>query len=345
MVDLPFPPNDVRWPRDRGGHYESFYLKANAPDRKLGLWLKHSLMAAKGSDAPPFGESWAVLMDGDRGVHRVAKRVVPADEVEINPLEHIIRLGEAVLDDRWARGAIPAGNGLPSASWELRLRSKGRPLLHYPSAWLYTAGFPKKKVLTPRPFVRFDGTLQVGDEQVEVREWYGLQGHNWGRAHAVDYAYGNANRFEERDDARFDGVTARIALLGPLTSPRLTACVLRLGDTDYAFNKPGSWMRSGCYAFPKWQIHLDGVDGHRLIGTIEATRREFVGLRYADPAGPLADCLNTKFARGTLLLQRKVGRRWEEVQRLTGDAFELEFLLRGQDHGVPVVGGNPFDEV
>jgi len=344
MVDLPFPPNDVRWPQDKGGHYESFYLKANAPDRKLGLWIKHNLMAPKGSTAPPFGESWAVLMDGDRGVHKVSKRIVPAAEVDLTPPQAIVRLGDSLLSEVKAEGSIPASGGLPAASWALRLRADERPLLHFPSAWMYTAVLPKKKTLTPGPFVRFDGRIRVGDDEVVVDGWTGLQGHNWGRAHAVDYAYGNANRFEERDDARFDGFSARIAL-GPLASPRLTACVLRLGDTDYNFNKPSRLMRGGCYRFPQWKIHLDGEDGYRLTGTIEATRAEFAGLCYADPAGTLADCLNTKFARGTLLLQKRSGRRWDEVQRLTGDAFELEFLFRDLDHGVPVVGGNPFDEL
>ena len=344
MVDLPFPANEVRWPRDKGGHYESFYLKANAPDRRLGLWIKHNLLVAKGSTAPPFGESWAVLMDADAGVHRVAKRVVPATEVDLDPQGAIVRLGEALLSEDEAVGEIPASAGLSAASWSMQLQGDEPPLLHYPSAWMYTAGFPKKKTLTPQPFVRFSGRFRVDEQEIDLDGWTGLQGHNWGRAHAVDYAYGNAHRFQERDDARFDGFTARIAL-GPLSSPRLTACVLRLGTTEYAFNRPSRWMRGGCYSFPQWQIHLDGDDGCRLTGTIEATREAFVGLAYADPAGTLADCLNTKFARGTLLLQRKVGRRWDEVQRLTGDAFELEFLSRDLDHGVPVVGGNPFDAV
>ena len=47
--------------------------------------------------------------------------------------------------------------------------------------------------------------------------------------------------------------------------------------------------------------------------------------------------------RGELLLERRVAGRWEEIQRLHGDAFELEFLFRDVDHGVPVIGGDPFE--
>ncbi len=344
MVELPFPPNDVRWPRDRDGHYESFYVKANAPDRRLGLWIKHNLMAPAGSDAPPFGESWAVLMDGDAGEHLVAKRVVPADEVELSPPGGIVRLGPALLTDSRAEGEIPDERGRLSAAWAVDLAGDEPPLLHLPAAWMYTAAFPRKKMLTPRPFLELSGTFRVGDREVDLGGWTGLQGHNWGRAHAVDYAYANANRFHQRHDARFDGFSARIAL-GSVTTPRLTACVLRLGDTEFAFNKARRWLGSGRYPFPRWSFQLHGDRGHRLSGALEATPAEFVGLAYADPTGTMADCLNTKFARGELVLERRVRRRWDEVQRLTSDAFELEFLYRDLDHGIDVVGGNPFDEI
>lgn len=344
MVDLPFAPNDIRWPRDRGGHYESFYLKANAPDRKLGLWIKHNLMVPKGSVGPPFGESWAVLLDGDSGDHLVAKRVVPPREVDLRPPGGIIRLGKALLTAAHAEGEIPGDRGLPPAAWAMDMVGDEPPLLIFPSSWMYTASFPKKKSLIPRPFLGLSGTFRVGDREVDLRGWTGMQGHNWGRAHASDYAYANGNRFHERDDARFDGFSARIAL-GPIRSPKLTACVLRLGRTTYPFNRPHRVVGGGRYPFPRWSFQLAGDDGNRLSGSIEAPRREFVGLAYADPAGALADCLNTKFARGELKLERRTSRGWEEIQRLTSNAFELEFLFRDLDHGVEVVGGNPFDEV
>jgi hypothetical protein len=344
MATLPFPPNEVRWPRDRKGHYESFWVKANAPDRRLGLWIKHNLLAPRGSDAPPFGEVWAVLFDGEQGIHSVAKQVVPSHEIDLTPTDGILRLGSTVLTEGSSSGDIPANEPLLDAAWSLDLVGSEPPIIHYPNAWMYTAAFPKKKVVTPRPFITLHGTLRVGEVEVDVEDWTGLQGHNWGRSHAFDYAYGNANRFQERDDARFDGFTARIQM-GPLTTPRLTGCVLRLGSTDYAFNSKRKVIGGGHYTFPRWSFQIEGSGGYRLSGHVEAARSEFAGLCYADPAGSLADCLNTKFGRGELSLERKVVGRWEEVQRLTGDAFELEFLFRDVDHGVPVVGGDPFEAI
>ena len=344
MVTPPFPPNEIRWPRDRRGHYESYWVKANAPDRALGFWIKYNLLAAQGSDAPPFGEVWAVLLDGETGIHRVAKRVVPSHEIDLAPADAILRLGSTILSEDMASGDIPAAAPLLDAAWSLELEVDEPPIIHLPDAWMYIAPFPQKKILSPRPRLSLRGNLRVGDTEVDVDGWTGFQGHNWGRSHAFDYAYGNANCFRERDDARFDGFTARIQM-GPLTSPRITCCVLRLGSTDFAFNAKRHWAGGGQYSFPRWSFQLLGRDDYRLSGHVEADRSRYVGLCYADPAGSLADCLNTKFGHGELVLERRVVGRWEEIQRLTSETFELEFLFRDVDHGVPVVGGDPFESI
>ena len=342
-MQLPFPPNEVRWPRDQGGHYESYWLRANALDRRFGLWLKYNLLAAKGTDAPPMGECWAVLMDGDRGHHVVAKQLVASHEVDLAPPGAIVKMGASALAEDRASGEIPPSGSLPGAAWSLQLEGDEPPIVDYPEAWLYTGAFPKKKIVLSRPFVRFTGTLRVGDDTQEVDGWTGIQGHNWGREHAFDLAYANANRFDQRDDARFEGGSARLRL-GPFTTPRLTIAVLRLGTSDYAFNAKRHWLGGSTYGFPRWSFLLEGKQGYRLSGSIEAPRDHFVGLCYADPTGALADCLNTKFGHGELLLERKTVGRWEPIQQLTGDAFELEFLLRDVDHGISVVGGDPFQE-
>ena len=344
MFELPFPANEVRWSRDTGGHYESFWIKGNAPDRKLGIWLKYNLLAPKGSSQSPVGESWAVLLDGDTGRHLVAKRVVPAAEVELHPPGSVLRLGDASLSEDRAEGSIPAHGGRPAATWRAELDCDEPVLLDFPHSWMYTSFFPKKKNLIPKPKIRLSGSFEIGGEEVSLDGWTGLQGHNWGRGHAFELAYANANHFDQRDDVRFDGYCARVSV-GPVTIPRSTGCVLRLGRTTYPFNRIRRSFGKGNIAFPRFSFQLEGDDGYRLGGTIEAPRKEFVGLHYADPDGGLADCLNTKFGRGELLLERKVVGRWEEVQRLTSDVFELEFLLRDVDHGVPMMGGNPFEEL
>ncbi len=342
MYELPFSPNDVHWPRDEGGHYESYWIKGNAPDRKLGIWFKYNLLAAKGSDAPPLGESWAAILDGDTGEHVVAKRVVPPGEVDLAPAGGIVRLGDALLTEDRAEGNIPSHGPLADAEWSVSLACDEPVLLDFAHRWMYTSFFPKKKNLIPKPRFTMQGTARVGDREVSLDGWTGLQGHNWGRAHAFEMAYTNCNQFNERDDARLDGYCARV-YVGPLLIPRSTGCVLRLGQTTYPFNRIRRSFGKGQIQFPRWSFQLEGDDGYRLGGSVEAPRGEFVGLAYADPDGGLSDCLNTKFAVGDLLLERKVVGRWEEIQRLTSDKFELEFLFRDLDHGVPVVGGNPFD--
>ena len=340
MVTLPFPPNQVRWPRDRGGHRESYPLTLTAPDGSRALWLGHGLLAARGSDAPPSGELGAVLFD--RGGSAVAWQVVPSHGVDLAPGDGIVRVGEATLSEGGARGRIPAADGRAAARWDLVLEGDEPPILPYPDAWMYSARFPGSKTLTARPRLTALGSAQVGDTAVEVDGWTGRLVHEWGRGHAFDHARGGTGDFRERDDARFEGFTARVRL-GPLTSPRLTACVLRLGSTDYAFNAKRRWLGGGHYGFPHWSFQVEGKDGYRLSGRIEADRDRYVGLRAADPAGALADRLLTPFGKGEVVLERRVVGRWEEIQRLTSETFDLEFLFRDVDHGVPVVGGDPFE--
>ncbi len=343
MDSLPFPPTQVRWPRDRKGHFESFWIKGNAPDRKTAIWIKYNLLAAAGSDRPPLGESWAVLLDGG-GHHRVAKRVVPPEEVDIAPEGGILRLGEALLTEGAASGTLPAApdDGLCAAAWDLTMSGDEEPLLDYPHAWMFTAGFPRVKNLLIAPRLELHGRLTIDDRDIDLDGWVGLLGHNWGRAHAFEMAYSNANRFAERDDARFEGYCARV-YVGPFLLPRLSGCVLRLGSTTYEFNHLHRLSTNGLIQFPRFTFQVRGGDGYRISGHIEAQRREFVGLTYADPDGGLSDTLNTKFGRGELVLQRRVIGRWEDVQRLTSDVFELEFLLRDVDHGIDVFGGDPLE--
>ncbi|MEZ4239584.1 MAG: hypothetical protein R3F59_26195 [Myxococcota bacterium] len=153
------------------GIYESNYLKANAPDGSRALWIKHNaLIPVEGTG---LGEFWAVAFE--RGAAPiVVKREVAWSEVEAAPDAVHLRAGDILLEPTRATGRIG------SLSWDLRLRGVQPALYHLPWASLYTGGFPKKKLLTPAPNLRFDGELVVRGERWDVDGWVGLRGHNWG---------------------------------------------------------------------------------------------------------------------------------------------------------------------
>ena len=50
----------IRYTATGRGHYESFYLKANHPSRRLGVWLKFNLLEPRGPPDRLEGELWGM---------------------------------------------------------------------------------------------------------------------------------------------------------------------------------------------------------------------------------------------------------------------------------------------
>src|SRR5688500_11059290 len=137
----------------RRGLYESNYLKANSPDGRRGIWVKHNALVP--IEGVGLGEFWVVLFERDRPPI-VCKREVPWTEVEASPEALGLRAGRISLRPDHAKGAIA------DVSWDLKLSGGLPPLFHLPYAAMYEAPFPKKKALTPAPNLRFDGRVEAG---------------------------------------------------------------------------------------------------------------------------------------------------------------------------------------
>ena len=263
------------------GIYESNYLKANSPDGAVGLWIKHNLL--RPSEGPGKAEFWFILSFRD-APPIVGKREVDLSQVELATDEIGIRSERIELKRDAAKGSIA------DCRWDLRLSKADEPMMHFPWDWMYTAGFPKKKAVTPAPHLQFDGEIQVGDRTFTVDGWEGIRGHNWGREHAWTYAYGNCQLWDDSVRRHIDGFSARIKLGLGLKSPWLTTLVSTAPDR--ALNRPGSWFGGVTVSPTHWSVRRRGA-------TLEmATDPErMVGLRYAHPDGTESYCYNTKFAR------------------------------------------------
>lgn len=267
----------------RRGIYESNYLKANSPDGRRAIWVKHNgLVPIEGAG---LGEFWIVLFErGQQPI--VCKREVPWTEVDADP--DAIRLeagGISLAADR-------AAGRIADVSWELALSGGLPPLFHLPYAAMYEGGFPKKKALTPAPNLRFDGRVRLGEEVWDVDGWVGLRGHNWGTEHAWTYAYGSCNLWDDgAADRAVDGFTVRIKL-GGRPSPWLTAVV----GTDLARNRLRHWLGAGSVAPGRWSASWGGLRRHRAELVMTTDPATYAGLRYAHPDGRESYCYNTKFA-------------------------------------------------
>ena len=293
------------------GIYESNYLKANSPDGQYGLWIKHNLLRPVSGQG--LGEFWFILSRPD-APPIVAKREVDLMKISLGEDQIAIDHDEVHLSPNAASGQIA------DCYWNLRLSGADEPLLHFPWDWMYTAGFPKKKAITPAPHLRFDGEIRVGDSRIPVSAWEGLRGHNWGREHAWTYAYGNCHIWSDGGRRTVDGFSAKIKLLGGLKSPWLSTVVSR--NPTIALNQPNHWFGGVDVTPLSWRLHRSDST---LSMRTEASR--MVGLRYAHPSGEESYCYNTKFAEVDWLTPNG---------QFTSTLGELEVLTPEPVDGIPL---------
>jgi hypothetical protein len=317
----------VQWSRGNRGHYESNYLKANSPDGRRGLWLKHNILAPKSARHAAVLELWCVWFDRDAGRPVALKQHVPMEKIAAAKTGLRLEGDGILLTDRETRTTLRDKSG-QQASWDLRFEPSEPPLLHFPSNRFYTAPLPKKKLTTPAPRLRFDGWLEIGGRRHAIDGWTGLRGHNWGTEHAWAYAYGNCNLFREDPNALIDMFTAKIRL-GPVKSPWLSMAVLRADEREYGFRSLRHFVtRHAVVELPRWRVSL-GSERGALVTEWSLDPEQTVGLRYLHPDGKVSYCYNTKFA------EVRVG--FGDLQ-LTSDQGELEFLYAQPVDGIPLVG-------
>ncbi len=272
--------------RERAGIYESHYLKANSPDGERGLWIKHTLM--RPLEAAAVAELWFVWFERGRPP-RVVRSDVPWERLGFGDGPRL-DAGPVSLSSTRAQGE------LAGIRWDLALSGAAPPILTYPWSIFYKGPFPNKKTLTPAPNLRFNGAVQLDGRRLEIGEWIGLRGHNWGTEHAYSYGFGTCNLWDDGVERSIDGASARIRLAGR-PSPLLTVLCVRAPEGDRDLNRPWQWLRHGRVEPMSWQVRRPHT--HLVMRTVP---EHMVGLRYNQPAGGEQYCYNTKFAQVSLRL-------------------------------------------
>jgi hypothetical protein len=293
--------NGARYrPGDGGGHYESWFLRANDAPGRRAFWIRYTIFSPRGRAADAVGELWAIAFDREARRIVAVKEVRPIGACSFAPDRLDARIGEARLDDGALRGGA-AANG-HSIAWDLGFGGGEAPLLLLPER-LYEARLPRAKALVGRPLARFTGTLRVDGETIAVADWVGSQNHNWGSRHTDRYAWGQVAGFDEEPDAFLECSTARLRV-GPLWTPWMSPVVLRLRGETLGWNGLARTIRArGRYEPTDWRIETSGGAGALRL-RIRAEPSEFVALRYDDPPGGAKICLNSKIARCELALSR-----------------------------------------
>ncbi len=294
-------------PGSTDGHYESWFLRANAGDR--AFWIRYTVFAPAGDASAAIGELWAIWSERcsssageERGGNLVAvKSELPIGQCEFATTGLAVRIGDATLDDKHLRGEAEAhGHRI---AWDLRYGGGRSPLLLLP-ARLYATRLPRAKALVPQPLAKFTGTITIDGEPVEIADWVGSQNHNWGSRHTDRYAWGQVAGFDEAPDAFLECSTARIKV-GPIWTPPLSPVVLQLGGETLAWNGLVQTARAlGAYAPYQWHLESTGKPG-KIDIRIRTDAHDVVALRYGNPPGGSKICLNSKLAYCEVTVERK----------------------------------------
>ena len=161
------------------GHYESFFIKAARPDGGQALWIRHTVHKRPGEQAS--AAVWLTFFDADAGAPRAAKATFPSEDLGSGGGDYI-RIGGTRLAPGQASGSL-ATDSL-TATWELEFTDHHETLHHLSKARMYRSRLPRTKLLSPHPGELFSGRLVVGEDTVQLDDWPGMVGHNWGTEHA-----------------------------------------------------------------------------------------------------------------------------------------------------------------
>lgn len=312
-------PYDQHMSAGRGGMYESHYLKANSPCGGRAFWLKHTLFQPiEGQSCVEF---WAVWFERGRAPV-VAKIELDLEQVHLSAVGMGLEApGQIRLAPHVAEG------GIADLSWTLAMSGGLAPLHHFRHPWMYRAALPKKKLCTPAPNLRFNGQFRLGGRRVEIQDWIGIRGHNWGTEHAWRYAYGNCNIWSDGAQRCVDGFSAQLRLAGRRT-PWLSSVV---GFSPHVRQNRLRRLRLPCSVTSEsWSVGWGA-------GSLEMTGSEWVGLRYRHPDGSESYCYNTKFAKVHLQTHG---------QEVSGQLGELELMRPEPTSGIelhPAAGWDATD--
>jgi hypothetical protein len=306
----------------RAGMYESFYLRAVSPVQPVSVWIRHTVH--KRPRQPPRGSVWCTVFDATRGRPFMAK--LTTNDLHA-PTGGWITVGDSQMTPADAQGRCG------EASWSLRFASPEPELRHLPRTWMYRAPLPRTKLSSPLPAARFNGTLELdGREPIELRDWPGMVGHNWGAEHAERWIWLHGVGFPEAPEAWLDVAVGRLRVAGRLT-PWVANGALSLEGQRHRIGGLGARGLLVAETPTSCKLTLPGSGGLALNAHVQDPEESVAGWRYADPDGGEHDVANSSIAALELAV-RKPGSPSRTLHTPHGAVYELG--MREHDHGVPI---------
>jgi len=310
------------------GHYESFYLKAAAPEGGRAIWIRHTVH--KRPDEPLTGAVWMTWFDASRPAPVAAKQQFAAADVSV-PAGSYVRVGESEIAPGRVQGEVDAGG--VAASWSLRFSDLAGPLRHFPSRWMYERPLPRTKLLSPHPCVACDGAIELGGERIELEAWPGMVGHNWGGEHAESWIWIHGATIDEDGRRGYVDIGGGRVKVGPLLTPWVLNGEVLHGGERHRLGGIAKLPRTKVEAEPTRCDFTVAGAGLLARGSVAGPRNQFVGWAYADPVGSDHHSLNCSIADLDLDIERRVG---ADVAIRVEGAASYELGTRRTDHGIPI---------
>jgi len=314
-------------------HVESYFWRANHPEERKAFWLKATILAP--IEGEPVAEVWCCTFDGESGEYQGGRHTVPLHQAEFDEDGAYIEVAgcrfDLARDGQSLTGAVNKPNS--QSKWFLRAvpvdARLGEPLCLFPTRRMLQASFPRNKTVTPTPAARFDGELEVNGTTWVIDGWLGMQGHNWGQAHAHEYAWGQCVFTAPDGDpcAMVEAYSARLRIAG-MTTPKLSGMVVRHGERTYRFDRiVNLWNQRSETKDMCWVLKMKGKDGKALL-RMETVPKEVVCLGYTNPDDHLSYCLNSKLAKVRLQV---IPTKGEAFECFSAHGGALEFLRHEPD--------------
>jgi hypothetical protein len=320
-------------PGQRKGHYESYFLRANHPERPLAFWIRYTVFNPDGHPEKALGELWAVYFNGEASSTTAVKKELHIGQCSFSRSDLNVSVGDAFLHKDWLKGSASSRNH--TISWDLKYGGDSLPVFPLPMN-MYSGNFPKAKLCVPLPMARFSGTLEVDGNPVKIENWIGSQNHNWGSKHTDLYAWGQVAGFDNSPDSFLEVATARVKM-GPVWTPRMTLITLRHKGKEYKLNKVLQTIAAeGRFIYFDWCFASSDEDVD-IRGRMHAPKELFAGLNYYNPPGGSKHCLNSKLAACELRITYKRGDNQGVSELLyTKHRAAFEILTDLRDHGIVI---------
>jgi hypothetical protein len=198
--------------------YESHYLTAVAPDGGRAVWIRYT--AHKESHGPARGTLWCTVFSS--GEAPLARRRTADGALGMPSSGAWAQIAAATIGPGRAEGE------LDDCRWSVTWRSQAAELPYLPRVALYDRRVPRSNGVALAPSATFAGHVDAPGGRLDLTDWRGMIGHNWGVDHADRWIWLHVTGLGERDpDGWIDIVLVRVRV-GPFLSPWIPAGALSL---------------------------------------------------------------------------------------------------------------------